>query len=160
MGGTGACNYIKWNIKWIFIRTLQTKEKLFFLWEQLLDTCDSQVACIYNQNDGNIPYIFIMTHFQNLRKLYLCTFCTVIFFKLIYTLDIILRNECMFWHLQILHHVKKNPILFGPFSISISVYFICTKAHPFCSVLCLPQFCQCDIFEMETCVIKFLMLTY
>lgn len=73
VGGTGACNYIKWNIKWIFIRTLQTKEKLFFLWEQLLDTCDSQVACIYNQNDGNIPYIFIMTHFQNLRKLYLCT---------------------------------------------------------------------------------------
>lgn len=55
---------------------------------------------------------------------------------------------------------EKKPILFGPFSISISVYFICTKAHPFCSVLCLPQFCQCDIFEMETCVIKFLMLTY
>lgn len=95
-----------------------------------------------------------------LFHLSLTTFCTVIFFKLIYTLDIILRNECMFWHLQILHHVKKNPILFGPFSISISVYFICTKAHPFCSVLCLPQFCQCDIFEMETCVIKFLMLTY
>lgn len=60
-----------------------------------------------------------------LFHLSLTTFCTVIFFKLIYTLDIILRNECMFWHLQILHHVKKKPdIVWSVLYFNISILYL------------------------------------
>lgn len=52
---------------------------------------------------------------------------------------------------------KKTDIVWSVLYFNISILYL----HQSSSLLfCLPQFCQCDIFEMETCVIKFLMLTY